>query len=102
MVTRMNTLSIALDLELILVAELEKVFLAFLEAEGRRNLVIHVQLDCLKDNVALVVDNIAKAINKVASAIDQALALVKQLTPIATHDNKVAHVVDLEVSHNVS
>lgn len=102
MVARLDTLPVALNLELVFVSKFEKVLLAFLKAERRRDLIINVQLDSLENDVAKIVDDIAEAINQVASAIDQAFALVKQLATVASHDDEVAHVVNLEVSHDVS
>ena len=47
------------------------------------------------------VDNVTKSVNKVASAIHKTLSLVKKLTSITSHNDKVTHVVNLEVSHDI-
>ena len=92
----------ALNLELVIVTKLKQVLLPLFEAEWGRNFVIYVQFDGFKDDVALHVYHISKPVNKVTSTVNEALSLVKKLTAIASHDNEVTHVIDLEVTHNVS
>ena len=97
-----STLSCTLHLKLILITELQQVLLALLKAERSRDLVIHVQLDCLEDDVALVVDNVTKPVDQVTSSIYKTLPLVKQLAAFSSHDDEVTHVIDFKVTHDVS
>ena len=91
-----------LNLELIFITKLQQVLFSLFEAEWGWNFIIHVQFNGLKDDVALHIDDITKPVNEITSTIYKALPLVKKFTTIASHNNEVTHVVDLEVSHNVS
>jgi hypothetical protein len=96
-----STLVDALNSELVLVAKLEKILLAFLETEWGRDLIVNVQLYRPEDDIAIRVDNVAEPVDKVASSIHASFFLVHELAVVATHDYEVAKIIYLKFTHDV-
>ena len=82
--------------------DLVLVGLDLLEAVRGGNLVIEVDFFLVEDENASTSHDVACWIDQVASAVDKALSSVQKLAAFTSHDDEVAHVVDLEVSHDVS
>ena len=80
---------------------LHQVSLPLLESKWSRYFIVKVKLNRLEDHLALHVDHIAKPINQVASPIDESFTRVEQLTILASHNDVIAKVIYLKVSHDV-